>query len=78
VDYTKIDTPSLFLLGISEDRETKRQAQLIYNSLKIRQPDSQIIEFGPESGADAHCQVNNLLWAQHHIFHWLKEIGLAP
>lgn len=78
VDYTKIDAPSMFLLGLSEDRESKRQAQLIYDSLILRQPDSKIIEFAPESGADAHCQVNNLLWAQHNIFHWLKEIGLTP
>ncbi|MCE3201255.1 alpha/beta hydrolase family protein [Paenibacillus sonchi] len=77
-DYTKIDAPSLFLVGLSEAVETKRQTRLIYDSLKTRQPNSKVIEYAAESGADAHCQVNNLVWAQHHIFHWLKEIGLAP
>lgn len=75
-DYTKINMPSLFLVGLSEDEEMVRQARIIYDTLKAKQPASKILEFEAATGADAHCQVNNLLWAQHHIFNWLKNCGL--
>ncbi|MNC24037.1 Alpha/beta hydrolase family protein [compost metagenome] len=76
-DYERIDVPSLFLVGMSEDGEAKRQAGIVYESVKQRQPASNILEFAAATGADAHCQVNNLLWAQHHIFHWLDSIELG-
>jgi pimeloyl-ACP methyl ester carboxylesterase len=72
-DYSKINVPSLFLAGLSEDEEMIRQARIIYDVLKIKQPASKIIEFDAATGADAHCQVNNLIWAQHQIFNWLKN-----
>lgn len=76
-DYEKINVPSLFLVGMSEDGETKRQARIVYESIKQRRPESKIQEFAAATGADAHCQVNNLLWAQHYIFNWLKSIELG-
>lgn len=75
-DYSKINVPSLFLAGLSEDEEMIRQARIIYDALKTKQPASKIIEFDSATGADAHCQVNNLLWAQHQIFNWLKNSGI--
>jgi pimeloyl-ACP methyl ester carboxylesterase len=76
VHYMAVDVPSLFLIGLSEDAEGLRQAQVFYDSVKVKRPESAMITFPPESGADAHCQVNNLRWAQHHIFRWLESIGL--
>jgi hypothetical protein len=68
----------LALVGASEDREARVQAGAIYAQVVRRHPASRIVEFTPDSGADAHCQVNNLPLAFEHIAAWLAEIGLAP
>lgn len=78
VDLARIDVPLLALVGTSEDAELKRQAHEVYNAVRTRRPESRLVEFAPVTGADAHCQVNNLPLAFAHIFAWLAEIGLAP
>jgi pimeloyl-ACP methyl ester carboxylesterase len=78
VDIDRLNTPLLALMGISEAREGREQAQRIYDAVRTRQPMSALVEFPPASGADAHCQVNNLALAFDHIFEWLDGIGLAP
>ena len=49
-----------------------------YEAVRPRQPRSALVEFPPASGADAHCQVNNLPLAFDHLFGWLEGLGLAP
>lgn len=78
VDLSRLDAPLLALVGASEDREMREQAGQIYEAVRRRRPESRLVEFEPDTGADAHCQVNNLPLALAHIFSWLVEIGLAP
>ena len=78
VDPALLDRPMLALVGASEDREARDQARTIHAEVVQRHPASRIVEFTPASGADAHCQVNNLPLAFEHIAAWLAEIGLAP
>jgi pimeloyl-ACP methyl ester carboxylesterase len=78
VDLDRLDTPLLALVGTSEAAEGRRQARRIYEAVLPRQPRSALVEFPPASGADAHCQVNNLPLAFDHLFGWLEGLGLAP
>jgi pimeloyl-ACP methyl ester carboxylesterase len=78
VDAAQVDIPLLALVGMSEDTELRRQAHEAFDSVVLRRPESRLVEFPPESGADAHCQVNNLPLALAHIFDWLGQIGLGP
>ncbi len=78
VDPAQINVPMLALVGASEDTEMRRQAHAAFDAVVQRHPESRLVEFPPESGADAHCQVNNLPLALAHIFDWLDAIGLDP
>ncbi|MFZ2749782.1 MAG: hypothetical protein WAZ15_05710 [Propioniciclava sp.] len=49
----------------------------MHQAVRQRRPESRLIEFAPDTGADAHCQVNNLPLALAHTFAWLNDIGLA-
>lgn len=77
VDLARIDAPLLALVGASEDAEFRRQAYQVHQAVRQRRPESRLIEFAPDTGADAHCQVNNLPLALAHTFAWLNDIGLA-
>jgi pimeloyl-ACP methyl ester carboxylesterase len=77
VDLGQLETPLLALVGMSEARESREQAHRIYDAVRSRQPSSALVEFPPASGADAHCQVNNLPLAFDHIFEWLEGIGVT-
>ena len=59
VDLARIDAPLLALVGASEDAEFRRQAHQVHQAVRQRRPESRLIEFAPDTGADAHCQVNN-------------------
>jgi alpha-beta hydrolase superfamily lysophospholipase len=78
VDPAAIDVPVLGLVGLSEAAEARRQAAAVVADVRRRHPESELVEFEPWTGADAHCQVNNLPLAQRHIFGWLSRLGLAP
>ena len=54
----------------------RRQAYQVHQAVRQRRPESRLIEFAPDTGADAHCQVNNLPLALAHTFAWLNDIGL--
>jgi pimeloyl-ACP methyl ester carboxylesterase len=77
VDVENITIPVLGVVGLGEDPISAEQAKVVLNSVKRRYPASKLLLFPPESGADAHCQVNNLSWGQHFMFRWLKEIGIV-
>jgi hypothetical protein len=77
VDIDRIDVPLLALVGTSEAKERQAQARHVYERVHTRRPESAIVEFAPESGADAHCQLNNLPLAFAHIFTWLERIGMV-
>lgn len=73
VDYSKIICPALFLMGAGEAEELKRQTSVIYNELKGRGGKVTMHEFDAQSGADAHCQLNNLRLAHGLVFDWLDH-----
>lgn len=76
VNLERLNIPLLALVGESEDAEMIRQAEVVFQTLHARQPASSLVKFSPASGADAHCQINNLPLAQHTIFAWLQGQGL--
>lgn len=78
VDVQNITIPVLGVVGLGEDPISAEQAKVVLASVEKRYPESRLLLFPPESGADAHCQVNNLAWGQHFMFRWLEEVGVAP
>ncbi|MTV88407.1 dipeptidyl aminopeptidase, partial [Streptococcus pneumoniae] len=47
---------------------------VIYEALKSKNPQTKLQVFESESGADAHCQVNNLRLAHNIVFDWLDTL----
>ena len=74
VDYQKIQCPCLFIMGKGESAELQRQTKVIYEALRFKNPQTKIQVFEAESGADAHCQVNNLRLAHNVVFDWLDTL----
>lgn len=74
VDYQKIQCPCLFLMGEGEGVELQRQTKVIYDALKSKSSHTALQVFEAESGADAHCQINNLRLAHHVVFDWLDHL----
>lgn len=77
VATANLDLPLLAIVGESEPAEAERQALLIFDELAARQPRSRLVRFERWTGADAHCQVNNLRLAHDTIFAWLQDV-LSP
>lgn len=72
-----LDVPLLAIVGESEPAEAARQARGLFADIAIRQPASRLVSFEKWTGADAHCQVNNLRLAQDVIVDWLtSSIGV--
>ncbi|AXQ79187.1 alpha/beta hydrolase [Streptococcus chenjunshii] len=71
VNIDKISVPSLFLAGKGEDAELIRQAKVLAQNLSARDIPAALKEFDSLSGADAHCQVNNLRLMNHIVLDWL-------
>ena len=71
VDYSKITCPALFLMGDGEAAELRRQTKVLYDDLTKRGSKVNMYEFDAKSGADAHCQLNNLRLAHGIVFDWL-------
>ena len=74
VDYQKIQCPCLFIMGKGEGAELQHQTKVIYEALKSKNPQTKLQVFDSESGADAHCQVNNLRLAHNVVFDWLDTL----
>lgn len=74
VDYQKIPCPCLFIMGEGESVELQHQTRTIYEALKSKNPQTKLQIFEAESGADAHCQVNNLRLAHNAVFDWLDTL----
>ena len=74
VDYQKIQCPCLFIMGEGESAELQHQTKVIYEALRFKNPQTKIQVFEAESGADAHCQVNNLRLAHNVVFDWLDTL----
>lgn len=74
VATANLDLPLLALVGVSEPPEADRQAREVFAEISARQPASKMINFESWTGADAHCQVNNLRLAQDTIISWLEGV----
>lgn len=78
VDYSKIICPALFLMGDGEAAELRRQTKVLYDDLTKCGSKVSIYEFDAKSGADAHCQLNNLRLVHGIVFDWLDvEFSVA-
>lgn len=79
VDYSQINTPSLFLMSEGEGDELKRQTLELYRDFRERAVDVTLREFTAAEGADGHCQLNNLRLAHLVVFDWLDRVfGNGP
>lgn len=76
VDYSKITCPALFLMGDGEAAELRRQTKVLFKDFKARGRAVTLHEFHAQSGADAHCQLNNLRLAHAIVFDWLDNLFL--
>ena len=74
VDVARLDQPLLAIVGQSEPAEAARQASEVFADISRRQPASKMVNFARWTGADAHCQVNNLGLAQDTIMAWLAKV----
>ena len=74
VDVARLDQPLLAIVGESEPAEATRQASAAFADVSQRHPASKTVNFAKWTGADAHCQVNNLGLAQDTIMAWLAEV----
>ncbi len=73
VKYDNITCPSLFLMGEGEGAELRRQTIFLQDELTKQGNDVTLHEFTAESGADAHCQLNNLRLVHNVVFDWLDK-----
>ena len=73
VDHQAITCPSLFLMGEGEGAELRRQTRYLHDEFIRRGLDTTLHEFDSQSGADAHCQLNNLRLAHSVVFDWLDS-----
>lgn len=58
-------------MGDGEAAELRRQTKVLYDDLTKRGSKVNMYEFDAKSGADAHCQLNNLRLAHGIVFDWL-------
>ena len=65
-----IHCPTLCLASAGEAPQFLMQAHEFYDALSV--PKSMHI-FSADSGADAHCQVNNLTLMQSIVYDWLDQ-----
>jgi pimeloyl-ACP methyl ester carboxylesterase len=77
VDIHLVDCPVFAIAGGGEGEELKRQTRLFYEEMKKRHRQSIYREYPAETGADAHCQVNNLVLAHQELLDWFDAV-LSP
>ena len=70
VKAEKIHCPTLCLASEGEAPAFLTQAHEFYDALNVPK---KLHIFSAESGADAHCQVNNLTLMQEIVYDWLDE-----
>jgi hypothetical protein len=70
VDPAAVRRPALALMGAGEGSEPRRQFEDFV--ARAGGPVTQY-SFSADEGADAHCQVGNLSYANAVIFDWLDE-----
>lgn len=73
-DVEQLHCPVLAIAGEGEAEELKRQARSVIDKVGKRLPLSALREYPAESGADAHCQVNNLPLAHRELFDWFDAV----
>ena len=71
---SNLDLPLLALVGECEPPEANRQARAVFAEISRKQPASRLVAFERWTGADAHCQVNNLRLAQDTIIHCASDV----
>ena len=71
IDPSELDVPTLALVGLSEDAESRRQAEHVISALEARHPSSELVTFDSWTGGQAHCQVGNLPLALGQALDWL-------
>lgn len=74
VELAHLDVPLLAIVGESEPAEAARQAAEVFEAVATRHPESRMVRFPRWTGADAHCQVNNLRLAQDVVMEWLAGL----
>ncbi len=74
VKYNNITCPALFLMGEGEGPELRRQTRFLHDEFTKQGNDVTLYEFTAESGADAHCQLNNLRLVHNVVFDWLDKV----
>ncbi len=73
-DVEQLHCPVLAIAGEGEAEELKRQARVVIEKVAKRLPLSALREYPAETGADAHCQVNNLPLAHRELFDWFDAV----
>jgi alpha-beta hydrolase superfamily lysophospholipase len=72
VDAREITIPVLCMAAAGDPKECIRQTHETYDLLPNPKKAKHI--FSPETGADAHCHVNNLILANQIIFDWFDAV----
>lgn len=70
----ELDLPTLALVGLAEDGESLRQATEVVDGVRPRHRSSELVRFGADTGAQAHCQVGNLPLALTIAFDWIDRV----
>lgn len=68
-----INCPTLALIGDGEGGEPLRQFDYFVENIKLKH----FYKFTSEDGADTHCQVTNLNFANCIVYDWLDEIFIG-
>ena len=71
-EIERITCPTLCLVSASEGAGTVEKARQVHAALP--NPQKSLVMFNAQSGADIHCQCNNVMQANHAIADWLDEI----
>lgn len=65
-------------MGDGEAAELRHQTKVLYENLSKRGSKENMYKFDAKSGADAHCQLNNLRLVHGIVFDWLDvEFSVA-
>jgi len=73
IDVKEVTIPMLCMIADGDPPECIRQAEETYDLLPNPKKAKRV--FSPDTGADAHCHVNNLFLANQVLFDWFDEVG---
>jgi len=71
-EIEKITCPVLCMVSEGEGQSSVAESRLTYE--KLTNPQKKLLSFGPDTGADLHCQFNNLLLSVNSMADWLDGI----